>query len=347
MLRYLTAGESHGEALMAILEGLPSGLKVEKEKIDAELARRQVGYGRGARMRIEKDSAQIISGLYKGSTIGSPVGILIENSDFSIEKQPEILNPRPGHADLAGISKYGFSGARPVLERASARSTAALVAVGAIGKIFLNEFAIEAGSRVLNIGGKTTEKERHKAIDAAKSKGDSLGGIFELIIKGVPCGLGSYVQPDRRLNARLARAVMSIPGIKAIEFGLGIGCANKTGSQVHDAIYYSKEKGYHRKTNNAGGIEGGISNGEAIIIRAYMKPIATLSKPLASVDIKTRKAVLASIQRSDICAVSAAGVVAEAVSALEIADCLLEKFGGDCLSDIKQAFRAYLKRISQ
>ncbi len=347
MLRYLTAGESHGEALMAILEGLPGGLRVDKGKIDQDLARRQAGYGRGERMRLESDKAEIICGLYKGKTIASPVGILIRNKDFSLDTQAQILNPRPGHADLAGILKYGFEGARPVLERASARSTAAVVAVGAIGKIFLAEFAIEISSRVLNIGGKTTEKETRKAIDTAKSKGDSLGGVFELVIKGVPCGLGSYVQFDRRLNARLSYALMSIPGIKAIEFGLGFGYGYKSGSQAHDVIGYSKGKGYYRKTNNAGGIEGGISNGEDIVIRCCMKPIATLAKPLASVDIKTKKAVSASIQRADTCAVEAAGVVAEAVSALEIADCLLEKFGGDCLSDIKQAFRAYLKRISQ
>ena len=347
MLRYLTAGESHGEALMVILEGLPGGLRVDKERIDQDLARRQAGYGRGERMRLESDKAELLCGLYKGKTIAGPLGILIRNKDFSLDGQAEIFNPRPGHADLAGILKYGFAGARPVLERASARSTAAVVAVGAIGKIFLDEFAIEMSSRVLNIGGKTIEKEMRKAIDAAKSKGDSLGGVFELVIKGVPCGLGSYVQFDRRLNARLSYALMSVPGIKAVEFGLGFGYGYKSGSQAHDIIYYSKERGYYRKTNNAGGIEGGISNGEDIVIRCCMKPIATLAKPLASVDIKTKKAVFASIQRADTCAVEAAGVVAEAMCALEIANALLEKFGGDCLADIKQAFRAYLKRISQ
>lgn len=347
MLRYLTAGESHGKALMAILEGLPAGLRVEKERIDLELARRQEGYGRGARMRIEKDKVEILSGLHKGKTIGSPLGILIENRDFSLERQPEIFNPRPAHADLAGLLKYGFGDARPVLERASARETAARVAVGAVGKILLSEFDISLSSKVLAIGAKTSQKEIHQVIDQAIQRKDSLGGVFEVRIKGVPVGLGSYVQPDKRLNARLSQAVVSIPGIKAVEFGLGCECASRFGSKVHDAIYYSKDKGYYRKTNNAGGIEGGISNGEDVVLRGYMKPIATLNKPLSSVDIRSKKAVLASIQRSDTCAVEAAGVVAEAMCALEIANALLEKFGGDCLADIKPAFGAYLKRISR
>ena len=353
MLRYLTAGESHGKALLAILEGLPSGLKVAKEKINFELARRQAGYGRGQRMQIEKDKVEIISGLHKGITIGSPLGMLIENNDFSINNLPVITNPRPGHADLAGALKYGFDDCRSVLERASARETASRVAVGALCKILLKEFDIAVNSRVLVIGGKTAKEAIYKIIDEARSKKDTLGGIFELIISGVPVGLGSYVQPDKRLNARLAQAIISIPGIKAIEFGLGFMSANKFGSEVHDAIYYSKAKGlpagrqgYYRKTNNAGGIEGGISNGQNIIIRGYMKPIATLGKPLSSVDIKTKKSHLASIQRADICAVEAAAVVAEAMSALEIANALLEKFGGDSLLDIKQAFCAYFKRIS-
>lgn len=347
MLRYLTAGESHGRALLAILEGLPAGLKVKKEKIDAELCRRQEGYGRGARMRIEKDKVEILSGLHKGETIGSPLGMMIENRDFSLERQPEIFNPRPGHADLAGLLKYGFADARPVLERASARETAARVAVGAVGKILLSEFNITLISKVLAIGAKISQEAMRKAIDQAIQRKDSLGGVFEVRIKGVTAGLGSYVQPDKRLNARLSQAVMSIPGIKAVEVGLGFECANRFGSQVHDAIYYSKGKGYYRKTNNAGGIEGGISNGEDIVIRGYMKPIATLNKPLKSVDTRTKKAALASLQRADTCAVQAAGVVVEAVCALEIANALLEKFGGDSLSDIKQAFGAYLKRISQ
>lgn len=347
MLRYLTAGESHGKALLAILEGLPSGLKVQREKIDAELARRQSGYGRGPRMQIEKDKVEIISGLHKGSTIGSPVGMFIQNKDFSIDTQAAIPNPRPGHADLAGLLKYGFDNARPVLERASARETATRVAVGAVCKILLAEFDITINSEVLAIGGKTAKEQMRKAIDEAIQKKDSLGGVFQVVISGVPAGLGSYAQPDRRLNARLGCAIMSIPGIKAIEFGLGIECAKRLGSQVHDAIYFSQERGYYRKTNNAGGIEGGISNGEDIVIHGHMKPIATLSNPLPSVDIKSKKPVRASIQRADICAVEAAGVVAEALAAFEIASALLEKFGGDCLKDIQQAYSVYLKRISR
>ena len=345
MLRYLTAGESHGKALMAILEGLPAGLRVEKEKIDAELSRRQEGYGRGARMRIEKDKVEILSGLHKGETIGSPLGMLIENRDFSIERQEAIFNPRPGHADLAGLLKYGFADARPVLERASARETASRVAVGAVCKIFLAEFKVMISSKVTAIGGETSEKGMRKIIDQAISKKDSLGGVFELKVRGLPAGLGSYVQPDKRLNARLSQAVMSVPGIKAVEFGLGCECVNRFGSQVHDAIYYAKDKGYCRKTNNAGGIEGGISNGEDIVLRGYMKPIATLNKPLSSVDIRSKKAALASIQRADTCAVQAAGVVAEAMCALEIANALLEKFGGDSVSEMKRNFRGYLEQI--
>ena len=347
MLRYLTAGESHGKALLAILEGLPGGLRVQKEKIDAELARRQCGYGRGPRMQLEKDKVEIISGLHKNITIGSPLGLLIENKDFSIDAQAQVTNPRPGHADLTGVLKYGLDDARDVLERASARETAIRVAMGAVCKILLAEFDITVRSKVLNIGGKTTLSAMQKIIDQAIGEKDTLGGIFAVVAQGVPAGLGSYVQPDRRLNARLAQAVMSIPGIKAVEFGLGFGYADKFGSRAHDAIYFSKDRGYYRKSNNAGGIEGGISNGEDILIRCCMKPIATLGRPLPSVDIRTKKAVCASIQRANICAVEAAGVVAEAVAAFEIANALLEKFGADCLKDIKQSFSAYLKRISQ
>lgn len=347
MLRYLTAGESHGKALLAILEGMPAGLKVAKEKIDAELARRQSGYGRGPRMQIEKDKLEIISGLHKGATIGSPLGMLIENKDFSIDSLPAVSHPRPGHADLVGVLKYGFDDCRSVLERASARETAIRVAVGAVCKILLAEFDITVKSKVLAIGAKFTPEAIRKLIDEAREKKDTLGGVFDVVISGVPAGLGSYCSPDRRLNARLAQAIMSIPGIKALEFGLGFMSANKFGFEVHDAIYYSKAKGYYRKTNNAGGIEGGISNGQDILLCAYMKPIATLGRPLSSIDIKTKKPHPASIQRADICAVEAAGAVAEAMASFVIADCLLEKFGADSLKDIKQAFRAYIKRISQ
>lgn len=298
-------------------------------------------------MQLEKDKVEIISGLHKNITIGSPLGLLIENKDFSIDAQAQVTNPRPGHADLTGVLKYGLDDARGVLERASARETAIRVAMGVVCKILLAEFGISIRSKVLNIGGKTTLSAMQKIIDQAIEQKDTLGGIFAVVVQGVPTGLGSYVHPDRRLNARLSQALMSIPGIKAVEFGLGFGYADKFGSQAHDAIYFSKDRGYYRKTNNAGGVEGGISNGEDIVIHCCMKPIATLGKPLPSVDIRTKKSVYASIQRADICAVEAAGVVAEAMAAFELASALLDKFGSDCLKDIKQAFSAYLKRINQ
>ncbi len=345
MLGYLTAGESHGKALVAILEGMPAGLKVNLAFINQELKRRQQGFGRGKRMQIEKDKAQIISGLKGGVTLGSPIALLIENKDFSIERLPKVTSPRPGHADLAGFLKYGFSDIRCVLERASARETASRVGVGAICKIFLDEFKIRISSKVLSIGGEDAHSEMIRKIIEARDNKDTVGGIFEVIAKGVPCGLGSYVQPDRRLDTKLSGAIMSIPGVKAVEIGLGFGYADKFGSQCHDAIYYTKEKSYFRQTNNAGGIEGGVSNGEDIVIRACMKPISTLLKPLDSVNITTKKQSKATVQRSDICVVEPAGVVAESVFAYILADAFLEKFGNDCLSDIKENYHNYTKRM--
>lgn len=345
MLRNLTAGESHGKALIAILEGMPAGLKVDLAAINQELKRRQSGFGRGKRMKLENDQAKIISGLKSNITLGSPIAISVENKDFSIEKLHKVICPRPGHADLAGLLKYGFTDVRDVLERASARSTVGTVAVGALCKIFLREFKIKIFSRVLSIGGEfENEPMRNKIKEAIKNK-DTVGGIFEIIASGVPVGLGSYAQPDRRLDARLAQAVISIPGIKAMEFGLGLGYAISFGSEVHDEICYSKAKGYFRKTNNAGGIEGGVSNGEEIILRACMKPICTLMKPLDSVNINTKRVSKAAVERSDVCVVGAAGVVAEAACAYVLADALLEKFGNDSLKDIKQSYSNYLKRI--
>ncbi|MFH1578211.1 MAG: chorismate synthase [Candidatus Omnitrophota bacterium] len=344
-MRYLTAGESHGKALTAILEGMPAGIKVDLNRINQELRRRQQGYGRGKRMQIEQDKAEVLSGLKNGLTLGSPIGVLVKNKDFSIQKLPAVICPRPGHADLAGLLKYGFSDVRNVFERASARETAARVAIGAICKIFLNEFKVKITSRVLEVGGKSSKAQIKKIIDQAREKKDTVGGIFELRVKNVIAGLGSYVQPDRRLDARVTQAIMSIPGIKAVGIGLGFSCADKLGSQVHDAIYYSKNKGFYRKTNNAGGIEGGISNGEDIILRACMKPICTLLSPLDSVNIKTKAQSRASVERSDICVVKAAGVIAEAMVSFTLADAFLEKFGSDSLEDIKTAFRAYLKRL--
>ncbi|MEI6631976.1 MAG: chorismate synthase [bacterium] len=346
MLRFLTAGESHGRALVAILEGMPAGLKVILEKINQELKRRQAGFGRGARMQIEKDKAKIISGLKNNLTLGSPICLYIENKDFSIERLSKVLCPRPGHADLAGLLKYGFSDIREVLERASARSTAASVGIGALCKILLAEFAIKISSIVLCVGGEISAQGEKKKIAQAIKCRDTVGGIFELRVKGAPVGLGSYAQADRRLDGRLAQALMSIPGIKGVEIGLGFGYADNFGSSVHDAIYYKANTGYLRKTNNAGGIEGGISNGEDIVLRACMKPICTLMNPLDSVNIKTKKASKASTERSDTCVVEAAGVVAEAAVAFVLADAFLEKFGSDTLRDIKENFKHYLKRIS-
>jgi chorismate synthase len=346
MLIYLTAGESHGRGIVAILEGMPAGLKVYTANINSELKRRQQGFGRGKRMQIENDLAKIISGLKNNLTLGSPIALLIENKDSNIEKLKKVISPRPGHADLAGFLKYGFSDIREVLERASARSTVATVGIGALCKMFLHEFGIGISSKVLSIGGESKKQAMIEKINEAISKKDTLGGIFEVVARGVPVGLGSYVQPDRRLDARLAANVMSTPGIKAVEIGLGLGYAVSFGSEVHDAIYYNKNQGYFRKTNNAGGIEGGISNGEDIILRACMKPISTLMKPLDSVNIITKKPSKAAVERSDICVVESAGVIAESACAYVLADAFLEKFGSDSLEDIKTSYKNYLKRIS-
>lgn len=347
MLRFLTAGESHGKALLAILEGMSAGLRVDIKKINRELARRRSGFGRGRRMQIENDRAKILSGLKKGITLGSPIALLIDNKDFSsIERLPRVVCPRPGHADLAGLLKYDFADIRNVLERASARETAARVGIGAICKMFLAEFNISVSSRVLSIGGEYSTEAMKKKILKAQTNKDTVGGIFEVVACGVPVGLGSYVQADRRLDGRLSQGIMSIPGVKAVEFGLGFDYADKFGSQVHDAIYYKKGRGYFRKTNNAGGIEGGISNGQNIVIRACMKPISTLLEPLDSVNIITKKSKKAAIERSDICVVESAGVITESVCAFVLADALLEKFGSDSLNDIKDNYRNYLKRIS-
>ena len=345
MLRYLSAGESHGKGIVAILEGMPAGLKVEVARINQELKRRQSGLGRGKRMQIEPDTAQIISGLKNGITLASPIALLIENKDSSIEKMHKVSCPRPGHADLAGFLKYGFDDIRNVLERASARETAARVGVGAICKIFLEEFKIKIYSRVLSIGGESDYQGMREKVYEAMAKKDTLGGVFEVVAKSVPLGLGSYVQADRRLDARLAQAIISIPGVKAIEFGLGSGYADRFGSESHDAIYYTRAKGYFRKTNNAGGIEGGISNGQDIVIRACMKPISTLLKPLDSVDVKSKKPSKAAVERADICVVEAAGVIAESHLAYILTDGLLEKFGTDSLPDIKKAYIAYQRRL--
>jgi chorismate synthase len=345
MLRYLTAGESHGRAILAILEGLPAGLGLDEAYINRELKRRQQGFGRGARMRLEHDRCCIVSGLKGGKTLGSPIALCVENKDFSIEKLARVACPRPGHADLAGLLKYGFSDARAVLERASARSTVATVAIGSVCKKLLAEFGVKITSHVLSVAGEDTAAGIQEKIREAIREKDTVGGIFAVRAAHVPVGLGSYAQPDRRLDSRIAAQIISIPGIKTIEFGLGLGFAASFGSEVHDEIFYSRQKGYFHKSNNAGGIEGGVSNGEDILLRACMKPISTLLNPLVSVNISSKKPSRASVQRSDTCVVEAAGVVAESALAFVLAEAILEKFGGDSLADIKASYLHYLRRI--
>ena len=381
MLRFLDAGESHGKGLIGIIEGLPAGLSLSEEKINRDLKRRQGGYGRGERMEIEQDRVEILSGLIKGRTIGSSLGLLIKNKDWENwqkKEYPSLTIPRPGHADFAGAIKYGFKDLRRVLERASARQTAMRVAIGSVANTLIEEFDIDIYSYVLRIGQikakRITSFKRKlkdeiakspvycidgiasigmcREIDRAREKGDTLGGVFEVVITGVPIGLGSYVQWDRRLDARLASAFMSIPSIKAVEIGEGIESSEKRGSVVHDEILVHQELEmnslkYYRETNRAGGIEGGVTNGEAIIIRAYLKPIPTLINPLRSIDFATKKETRAIYQRSDICVVPAASVVGEAVAAWEMAVAFLEKFGGDSLEEIKENYKNYKKRLKR
>lgn len=372
-MRYLTAGESHGNCITAILDGLPAGLKVDTRHIDRELSRRMLGYGRGKRMQIEADRVRILSGLRKGMTIGSPVALRIDNKDQSIDALPVVLEPRPGHADLAGALKYGLSDIRSILERASARETVARVGIGALARILLAEFDVRITSHVIFIGGVAarskslgysqivTAAERSavrcadpeasklmcKAIDNARQEGDTLGGIFEIVITGVVPGLGSHAQWDRKIDALLTRAMMSVQAVKGVSFGMGFDLAGCRGSDAHDEIFYDRKKGFHRNTNNAGGIEGGMTNGEDIIMRVAMKPISTLLEPLASVNIKTKRPIRATIQRSDVCAVPAAGVVGEAVAAIEIANAMCEKFGGDSVNEMRRNFEGYVAQVKK
>ncbi|MFH0771730.1 MAG: chorismate synthase [Candidatus Omnitrophota bacterium] len=345
MLRYLTAGESHGKCLLAILEGMPSGLKVDKGIINLELKRRQTGFGRGARMSIESDSVEILSGLRKGVTLGSPIALLIENVDSSIDALPVVTRPRPGHADLAGAIKYDRTDIRDILERASARETAIRTAIGGVSKILLDVFGIRISSRVLEIGGAKGQKKIIKKIEAAAKCGDTLGGICEITAGGVPVGLGSHVHYDRRLSAAIASAMMSIQAIKGVEIGLGFEVSRLPGSKAHDEIAFDGKRGFFRESNNAGGFEGGITNGEPVVVRIAMKPIATLGKPLSSVDIKTKEVSKAQVERHDVCAVSAAAVVAEAALAFEIAKAMIEKFGGDSLKEMKRNHDGYIKQV--
>jgi chorismate synthase len=385
MLRFLTAGESHGPALTAVIEGIPAGLKLTAEAINHDLARRQVGYGRGLRMEIEKDQVDILSGVRFAKTLGTPISLLIHNLDWPnwLQKMSATANrqssaiavtePRPGHADLPGALKYDQKDIRNILERASARETATRVAIGAVCRCFLAAFNIRIGSYVTEIGGiripcssldlknridraensvlrccsPVTEKKIKKHIDTCKQKGDSLGGVFEVVATGLPVGLGSYSQWDTRLDGRLAQAIMSIQAIKGVEIGLGFESARIFGSHVHDEIFHDKKSGFYRKTNNAGGIEGGISNGEPLIIRAAMKPIATLYSPLRSVDIITKKPVKAAVERSDICRVPSAAVIGEAMVAMELSKIMLEKFGADSMRELTKNYKAYTSYTSK
>jgi chorismate synthase len=391
MLRYFTAGESHGEALVAFLSGVPAGLKIDQSFLDHELWRRQQGYGRGGRMKIERDTAHILSGVRHGMTIGSPISIQLENRDWKnwqeslpVEdgdptKHKRVASPRPGHADLAGALKYNFSEARYVLERASARESAARVSVGAIAKLFLRQLGLEVLSHVVATGSVTvtdtvpweiiralhdrdydreevllncadpdSEQRMKEAVDKVLRTGDSLGGVFEVVAHHVPPGLGTYAQWDERLDALLAAAVMSLQAVKAVEIGAGVTAAYAPGSAVHDEIGYTASDGFtafSRTRNNAGGIEGGVSNGEEIRVRGYLKPISTLRRPLQSVDFSTREPVKAAYERSDVCVVPAAGVAAEAMVALTLARCALEKFGGDSMTETLRNFEGYCQQL--
>jgi chorismate synthase len=377
-LRFTTAGESHGPGLVALLEGMPAGLELTPDDIDRDLARRQLGHGRGGRMKIESDRAIVWGGIRHGRTLGSPIALLIENRDFENwrermspwpvdEEIEEVHLPRPGHADLVGILKYGHSDVRNVLERASARETAARVAAGALARQLLARAGVRISSHVFTLGGITVpnreritfdqaaalpddaplrcvdqalEQTMIAEIDRAREAGDTLGGAFEVIATGVPVGLGSYVQWDRKLDGRLAQALMSIPAIKAVGICLGPEAASRPGSRVHDEIVSgdtSRATGLARPTNNAGGLEGGVTNGEDVRVSVYMKPISTLMKPLRSVDLATMTEAPAAIERSDVCAVPAAAVVGEAMVALVLADALLERFGGDSMAALERA----------
>ena len=389
-LRYLTAGESHGPALVATLEGLPAGVAITSDDISAALARRRLGYGRGARMSFELDEVEILGGLRHGRTLGSPFAVVVRNTEWpkwqtvmspdpvdadvvaEQARSKPLTRPRPGHADFAGMQKYGFDDARPVLERASARETAARVAAGAVAKALLAQVAgVFVGSHVVELGSVSVppdvalpDVETLRAVDddllrcvdpatsavmvaevdAAKRDADTLGGIVEVVVHGLPPGLGSYVTGERRLDSRLAGALMGIQAIKGVEVGDGFSSARRRGSQAHDEIVRDGS-GVRRVTDRAGGIEGGMSTGEALRIRAAMKPISTLSRPLATVDTVTGEAATAIAQRSDVCAVPAAGVVAEAMVAIVLADALLEKFGGDSTEEITRNLEGYLKAL--
>lgn len=394
-LRFSTAGESHGKALVALVEGLPAGLPVSAEWVDRDLLRRMQGYGRGARMKIEQDRVEWLSGIRAGETLGSPVAMLIPNRDWAnwedvmaheaVEpgelRRRRVTRPRPGHADLVGVLKYDRVDARDILERASARETTARVAAGALARRLLDEFGVEVGSHVVSLGGvaaappaelpvplneaadrsevrvldRAVEPEMVRRIDAAKKAGDTLGGEVEVVARGVVVGLGSHVAWDRKLDGRLAGALMSIPAVKAVEIGLGVEAARRPGSAVHDPIDAAStdlppapgdpRAGFRRRTNNAGGLEGGITTGEPLVLRVAMKPISTLMSPLPTVDLATGQAASAQSERSDVTAVPAMGVIAEAITAIILADAMLEKFGGDSLAEMRRNYDGYLAAL--
>ncbi len=411
MLRFSTAGESHGESLVALISGLPAGIPVDQTFLDHELWRRQQGYGRGGRMRIEQDTAHILSGVRHGHTIGSPVSMILANRDWKNwedilpvsagdpSKHKSVSSPRPGHADLAGALKYNFPDARYILERASARESAARVACGALAKMLLRQLGIEVASHVVRVGEAEldrpalwpeiaalaqkspillncvdpgSEARMKSEVDTALRTGDTVGGVFEVVVHNLPPGIGTHVNWDERLDGLLAQAVMSLQAVKAVELGRGVTSARSLGSAVHDSITYTPDPGvsnpdpdasnpdpaanttpettprhtrFTRTQNNAGGIEGGISNGEDLIVRGYLKPISTLRRPLPSVDLNTREPVKAAYERSDVCVVPAAGVAAEAMVALTVSRLVLEKFGGDSLHELHRNFHGYLEQI--
>lgn len=373
MLRFLTSGESHGKCLVAILEGMVAGVELEEKDIDFELARRQEGYGRGGRMTIEKDRVEILSGVRSHKTLGGPIALMIPNKDFKIHELPVVKRPRPGHADLVGVLKYGRGDVRDILERASARETTARVAVGAVCKVFLSEFGVDILSHVVSIGGVTADtrglsfdeikkesagspmhcadkaatKRMIARVDEARNSKDTIGGIFEVIARGVPVGLGSFVHYDRRLSARLCAALASVQAVKGVEIGMGFKVSETLGKHVHDEIFHDKRKGFYRNTNNAGGFEGGVTNGENLVLRAATKPYATLMSPLQSVNIDTKRKEAATVERSDVTAVPACGVVGEAMVAFELANSFLEKFGGDSLREIKRNYEGYKKQLAE
>lgn len=393
-LTFRTAGESHGRGLLALIEGLPAGLDLQVERdVNPELHRRQQGYGRGRRMQIESDRVEVLSGLRLGETLGSPLAMIIWNRDWEnwekamshdppdADENPKALRPmylpRPGHADLVGVLKYDRRDTRDILERASARETAARVACGAVAKRLLGEFGIVVESHVISIGDEVAQLQEElpdelnasadespvrtldpeagarmmQAIDRAKEEGDSLGGVFEVVARGVPVGLGSHVSWDQKLDGRLAQAVVSIQAVKGVEVGDAFRGATMFGSQLHDAIVVAPDRprtgGLGRATNRAGGLEGGITTGEPLLIRGAMKPISTLRKPLASVDLRSGEVAAAAVERSDVCAVPAAGVIGESMVALVLADALLEKFGGDSMSELRRNFESYLTHINE